>query len=176
MLMDDFYISDGWRYARNPRGFRPDQASGSQQPPPPPPNLAEVMARQTELLNMLCRPSNISSVLLNVDVKSIPRLVIRISSVHNPHSFIRLKNPWMQMHGSVQSSPSLHYSWFRAPKQTKLYSQPNSSVVMPAFGGIITMPCKRMDMSSIGKNLRPPLGRTISRKDSLSGSSMNFWH
>jgi hypothetical protein len=34
-------------------GFRPDQASGSQQPPPPPPNLAEVMARQTELLDML---------------------------------------------------------------------------------------------------------------------------
>jgi hypothetical protein len=36
-------------------GFRADQASGSQQPPPPPPppNLAEVMARQTELLNLL---------------------------------------------------------------------------------------------------------------------------
>jgi hypothetical protein len=36
-----------------PEGFRPDQASGSQQPPPPPPNLAEVMARQTELFNLL---------------------------------------------------------------------------------------------------------------------------
>jgi hypothetical protein len=36
-----------------PEGFRPDQASGSQQPPPAPPNLAEVMARQTELLNQL---------------------------------------------------------------------------------------------------------------------------
>jgi hypothetical protein len=34
-------------------GFRADQASGSQQPPPAPPNLAEVMARQTELLNQL---------------------------------------------------------------------------------------------------------------------------
>jgi hypothetical protein len=34
-----------------PEGFRTDQASGSQQPPPPPPNLAEVMARQTELLD-----------------------------------------------------------------------------------------------------------------------------
>jgi hypothetical protein len=34
-------------------GFRPDQASGSQQPPPAPSNLAEVMARQTELLNQL---------------------------------------------------------------------------------------------------------------------------
>jgi hypothetical protein len=36
-----------------PEGFRPDQASGSQQPLLPPPNLAEVMARQTELLNLL---------------------------------------------------------------------------------------------------------------------------
>jgi hypothetical protein len=36
-----------------PEGFRADQASGSQQLPPPPPNLAEVMARQTELLNLL---------------------------------------------------------------------------------------------------------------------------
>jgi hypothetical protein len=36
-----------------PEGFRPDQASGSQQPPPPPPNLAEVMAQQTKLLNLL---------------------------------------------------------------------------------------------------------------------------
>jgi hypothetical protein len=34
-------------------GFRADQASGSQQPPPAPPNLAEVMARQMELLNQL---------------------------------------------------------------------------------------------------------------------------
>jgi hypothetical protein len=38
---------------RTPEGFWADQASGSQQPPPPPPNLAEVMARQIELLNQL---------------------------------------------------------------------------------------------------------------------------
>jgi hypothetical protein len=36
-----------------PEGFRPDQASCSQPPPPAPPNLAEVMARQMELLNLL---------------------------------------------------------------------------------------------------------------------------
>jgi hypothetical protein len=34
-------------------GFRADQASGSKQTPSPPPNLAEVMAWQTELLNLL---------------------------------------------------------------------------------------------------------------------------
>jgi hypothetical protein len=38
---------------RTPEGFRADQASGSQQPSPASPNLAEVMARQTELLNQL---------------------------------------------------------------------------------------------------------------------------
>jgi hypothetical protein len=36
-----------------PEGFQADQASGSQQPPPAPPNLAEVMARQIDLLNQL---------------------------------------------------------------------------------------------------------------------------
>jgi hypothetical protein len=36
-----------------PEGFKQGQASGSQQSPPPPPNLAEIMARQTELLNLL---------------------------------------------------------------------------------------------------------------------------
>jgi hypothetical protein len=36
-----------------PEGFQADQASGFQQPPATPPNLAEVMVRQTELLNQL---------------------------------------------------------------------------------------------------------------------------
>jgi hypothetical protein len=36
-----------------PEGFQIAQASGSQKLPPPPPNLAEVMARPTELLNQL---------------------------------------------------------------------------------------------------------------------------
>jgi hypothetical protein len=36
-----------------PEGFRAGQPGSSQQPPLPPPNLAEVMARQTELLNQL---------------------------------------------------------------------------------------------------------------------------
>jgi hypothetical protein len=52
--MDIFYIFQKVGATRGtPEGFKPDQASDSQQPPPPPPNLAEVMARQTELLNLL---------------------------------------------------------------------------------------------------------------------------
>jgi hypothetical protein len=37
----------------NPKGFRADQTSNSQQPSPLLPNLAKVLARQTELLNLL---------------------------------------------------------------------------------------------------------------------------
>jgi hypothetical protein len=51
--MDISFVSYGWSHTRNPEGFRPDQASGSQQPPLAPPNLVEVMARQIELLNQL---------------------------------------------------------------------------------------------------------------------------
>jgi hypothetical protein len=52
--MDTFHVFQMVGAMRGtPEGFRPDQASGSQRPPPPPPNLAEVMARQTELLNLL---------------------------------------------------------------------------------------------------------------------------
>jgi hypothetical protein len=36
-----------------PEGFRAEQASGSQPPPSSPLNLAKVLARQTELLNLL---------------------------------------------------------------------------------------------------------------------------
>jgi hypothetical protein len=51
--MDIFHVFQMVGATRGtPEGFRPDQASGSQQPPPPPPNLAKVMARQTELLNL----------------------------------------------------------------------------------------------------------------------------
>jgi hypothetical protein len=52
--MDIFHVFQMVGATRGtPEGFRPDQASGSQKPPPPPPNLAEVMERQTELLNLL---------------------------------------------------------------------------------------------------------------------------
>jgi hypothetical protein len=52
--MDIFHVFQMVGATRGtPEGFRPDQASGSQQLPPPPPNLAEVMARQIELLNLL---------------------------------------------------------------------------------------------------------------------------
>jgi hypothetical protein len=56
IIMDISVVSDGWSYLRNSGRFSARssiQASGSQQPPPAPPNLAEVMARQTELLNQL---------------------------------------------------------------------------------------------------------------------------
>jgi hypothetical protein len=68
-----------------PERFRSDQASGSQQPPPPPPNLAEVMARQTELLNMLVQAQQ-------HQFRSPQRGYQDFFSTQ-PHSSIRLKNP-----------------------------------------------------------------------------------
>jgi hypothetical protein len=145
-----------------PEGFRSDQASGSQQPPLPPPNLAKVMARQTELLNMLVQAQQHQFRSPQRGCEEYPSAGYQDFFSTQPPLFIRLKNPWMQMHGSVPSSPSLHYSRVRVPKRIKLSSQPNSSVGMLAFGGTTTMPCNQMDMSSIGKNFRQPLERIIS--------------
>jgi hypothetical protein len=53
LIMDNSLFQMVGATRGTPEGFRPDQASGSQQPPLAPPNLAEVMARPTELLNQL---------------------------------------------------------------------------------------------------------------------------
>jgi hypothetical protein len=49
LIMDIYFVSDGWSHARNP-GRLP---GGSGMELSDRPNLAEVMARQTELLNLL---------------------------------------------------------------------------------------------------------------------------
>jgi hypothetical protein len=94
--MDIFHVFQMVGATRGtPEGFRPDQASGSQQPPPPPPNLVEVMARQTELLNLLvqaqqnqlCQQPQGGRDDLNPKWQAI-----RISSVLSPHFLVKLKN------------------------------------------------------------------------------------
>jgi hypothetical protein len=73
--MDNFHVFQMVGATRGtPEGFRPDQASGSQQPPPPPPNLAEVMARQTELLNLLVQAQQINIVSNHEGVVMTPTL------------------------------------------------------------------------------------------------------
>jgi hypothetical protein len=93
-------------------GFWAEQASGSQQPPPPPPNLAEVMARQTELINLLVQAQQTSNVNSSEEVVMTSILqwpAIRTFSVPNLHFLVRLKNLWTLMPGFIllnQSSPS----------------------------------------------------------------------
>jgi hypothetical protein len=97
------------------------------------------MARQTELLDMLVqaqqhqfRPPQRG--------REDPSAGYQDFFSTQPPLFHRLKHPLMQMHGSVPSSPSLHYSLSHVPRQTRLFLQPNSSVVLLAFGGTTTMP------------------------------------
>jgi hypothetical protein len=95
-----------------PEGFRADQASGSQQLPPPPPNLAEVMARQTELLNLLVQAQQNQQRQqfrggrddLNPPMASYQNFIST-----QLHFSVRLKNPWTQMLGFISSNRSSLY-------------------------------------------------------------------
>jgi hypothetical protein len=95
-----------------PEGFRTEQTSGSQQPPPPPPNLAEVMARQTELLNLLVQAQQNQQRQQfrgGRDDLNPPAASYQDFLIPNPRSSISLKNLWMLMPGFIssnQSSPS----------------------------------------------------------------------
>jgi hypothetical protein len=157
-----------------PEGFRPDQASGSQQPPPAPPNLAEVMARQIELLNQLVQ-AQMGQFHHQPRGRDEPHQpVIKISSAPSLHCSIRQTNPSTLMLGSAPSSPSLHYCLPHVQMRTRRSLQPNNFVALPVCGGIITMLCSRLVMSSHGMNFGPLFEHTTFPKDSLSESSMNF--
>jgi hypothetical protein len=105
-----------------PEGFRPDQASGSQQPPLAPPNLAEVMARQTELLNQLVQAQM-------GYYHHQPRGRDEPSSAS--HQDFLSTQPSMSlsmlMLGFAPLSPSLHYCLPCVQMRTKCYSSLNNS-------------------------------------------------
>jgi hypothetical protein len=73
-------------------------------------------------------------------------LVIKTSSAHSPHFSTRLKNLSTLMHGSVLLSLSLHYYPHHVQKQIRHFLQHSSFAALPAFGGIIIMPCSQKDM------------------------------
>jgi hypothetical protein len=132
-----------------PEGFRADQASGSQQPPLAPPNLAEVMARQTELLNQLVKA--------------------QMGQFHH-QSRDRDEPP----SASCQDFPSSHCYLHHAQTRTRHSLRHNNFAALPANGGTITIPCSRLVMLSHGMNFGPLSERTTFQRDSLSESSMNF--
>jgi hypothetical protein len=156
------------------KGFQPDQASGSQQPPPAPPNLAEVMARQTKLLNQLGRLKWANSITNPEAEMNLHQPVIKTSSVPSLHCSIRWISPLTLTLGSVPSSPSSPYCLPHVQMRTRHSLQPSNSVALPASGRIIIMPCSLPVILSLGTSFGPLFERTTSAKDSLSESSMNF--
>jgi hypothetical protein len=70
--------------------------------------------------------------------------------------------------GFVPSNPSSPYCLPYVQMRTRRSLQPNNSVALPASGGIITMPCSLLVMSSPGTSFGPLFERTTSPKDSLS--------
>jgi hypothetical protein len=73
-------------------------------------------------------------------------LGIRTSSAHSLHYSTRLKSLSMLMHGSALLIPSLRYYPHHVPKPIRQSLQHNIFAALPAFGGIIIMPCSQKDM------------------------------
>jgi hypothetical protein len=106
--------------------------------------------------------------------KNLHRPVIKTSSVPSLHCSIRRTSLLTLMLGFVPSSPNSPYCLPHVQMRTRRSLQPNNSVVLPASGGIIIMPCSLPVMSSLGMSFGPLFERTTSPKDSLSENSMNF--
>jgi hypothetical protein len=126
-------------------GFRPDQASGSQQPPPAPPNLAEVMARQTELLNQLVQAQMNQYHHQERGRDEPPSASYQDFFSTQPRLFHKTEEPldadaWLL---TIESK----FALLSAPcqKQIRHFLQHSSFAALPASGGIIIMPCGRMD-------------------------------
>jgi hypothetical protein len=152
-----------------PEGFRADQASGSQQPPPPPPNLAEVMARQTELLNQLVQAQM-------GHFHQQPRGRDEPSSA-SYQDFLSTQPPLFLSTltlGFGPSSPCSPYCQPHVQMRTRCSLQPSSSVAQLAYGGIIFTLCSLPIISSPGTSSGLRFESTTYPKDSLSESSMNF--
>jgi hypothetical protein len=124
-----------------PEGFRPDQASGSQQPPPAPPNLAEVMARQIELLNQLVQAQMNQYHHQQWGRDEPPSAGYQDFFSTQPPLFHKTEesldaDAWLS---TIESK----FALLAAP-----CSEANKALfaALPAFGWIIIMPCSQKDM------------------------------
>jgi hypothetical protein len=153
-----------------PEGFRAGQPGSSQQPPPPPPNLAEVMARQTELCKLKWATSS-----SNLEAEVNPcRPVTRISSVLNRHYSIRPMSLWTQTPGCELLSLSSPYYQPHVQMGIRCSLRPSNSEALLVFGGTSFMLCNLLITLSPGTSFELHSEHTIYQQDSLSGSSMNF--
>jgi hypothetical protein len=122
-----------------PKGFRPDQASGSQQPPPAPPNLAEVMARQMELLTQLAQAQMGQFHHQPRGHDEHPSASYQDFLSTQPPLFHKADEPldadaWLRTMESKFALLSAH-----AQTRTKHSSQLSNFAAPPAYGG--TLPC-----------------------------------
>jgi hypothetical protein len=138
-----------------PKGFWPDQASGSQQPPPAPPNLSEVMARQMELLNQLVQAQMGQFHHQSRGRDEHPSACYQDFLSTQPPLFHKADEPLDVTHGSALWSPSLHCYLHHAQTRTRHSSQLNNFTAPPAYGGTITTPCSQLVMLSHGINFGP---------------------
>jgi hypothetical protein len=149
-----------------PEGFRPDQASGSQQPPPPPLNLAEVMAQQTELLNLLVQAQQNQQRQQSRGGRDDPQVASYQDFFSTqPPLFSKAEEPldadaWLR---TIESKFALLTIPYADP--TRLTSLPNNYVELPVSGGITIVPCKLMAMLFPGKNSRMLSEHIIYPKD-----------
>jgi hypothetical protein len=124
-----------------PERFPADQASGSLQPPLPPPNLAEVMARQTELLNLLVQAQQNQQRQQSRGGRDDPHprwQIIKTSSAPSLHYFIRRMSPLTLTLGFAPSNPSLPYCLPHVQMRTRPSLQPNNSVALPHLVGSLS--------------------------------------
>jgi hypothetical protein len=156
-----------------PEGFRPDQASVSHQPPPAP-NLAEVMARQTELINQLVQAQMSQFHHQSRGHGEHPVAGYQDFFSTQPPLFHKTDDPldadtWLRM---IESK----FALLSAPcsDANKALFAAQQLQAPPAYGGTIISPCSRQVISSPGMNSGPLSEHTTSQKDSLRESSMNF--
>jgi hypothetical protein len=100
--------------------------------------------------------------------------VTKTSSVPSLHYSIRQTSLWTQMLGFEPSNLSSPYYLLHVQMKTRHFLQLSNSTAQLAYGGITFTPCSLPIMLSPGMSSELPFERTISLRDSLSTSSMNF--
>jgi hypothetical protein len=160
--MDISFVSDGWSHAWNPERFpgRPGQRFPTTATTTP--NLAEVMARQTELLNLLVQAQQNQ----HRQQSRGGRDDLQVANYQDffstqPPLFSKVEKPLDADAWLAPLNPSLLFLRFHVQTPIRLTLLPNNFVVLPVSGGITIVPCTLMDMLSPGKNFGMLSGHTI---------------
>jgi hypothetical protein len=148
-----------------PEGFRTEQISGSQPPSLPLPNLADVLARQTELLNLLVQAQQ-NQQRQQSRGRDEPQVATYQDFLSTqPPLSVKRRSPLMPMPGFAPLNPSLLFLRFPVRIPARLTSLHNNYAELPVFGGIVIVLCKLMAMLSPGRNSVMPSEHIIYLRD-----------